>query len=181
MNLTIDHYEPIKLPTPYTSRYHLLERRRFKQLGISPSVENGIRTWRVIWRPFLSCPVTYRRPDGTPGIKRKSDEVRTMRFPIVGNQTEESAYRRAMNTSSMAYRLPLPKAMPLVDWSGMARARGVKLRSEYARPSLNGAISEAQTLFEAGYGVTQVAHQMGVNKSTACRWRQKLRKEKALP
>lgn len=181
MQLRIKHYEPIKLPTPYTGRYHLLERLRFKQLGISPSVENGIRTWRVIWRPRLRCPIPYTRPDGKPGLKRTADEVRTMRFPIVGNETEESAYRRALQTASMAYRKVLPKAMPIVNWELMARSKGVKLRNEYAKPALNGALSEALELFEAGYGLGQVAEQMGVNKSTACRWRQKLRKEKALP
>jgi len=180
MSIKIKQFEPTRLPVPYTRELHLLHRKRFKQLGISPTVENGIRTWRVIWRPFLRHPIPYTRRDGTPGLKKKSDNVRTRRFCVVGDVTEESAYRDAMLEASLAYRTKLPHIMPIVDWEGIARAQGQKLRDSYAKPALNGAIDEALELFKAGYGIGQVAEQMGVNKSTACRWRQKLRKEKAL-
>lgn len=181
MSMQIEKFEPTRLPVPYTRELHLLHRRRFKQLGITPTVENGIRTWRVIWRPFLRHPVPYTRPDGTPGLKRKADNVRTLRFCVVGDVTEESAYRDAMREASLSYLTKLPHIMPIVDWEGIAKAKGQKLRDSYSKPALNGAIYQALELFQEGYGLGQVAEQLGVNKSTACRWRQKFRKEKALP
>lgn len=181
MKIKIKEQEVLLLPSPLSKNNQLLQRKRFKQLGISPTVENGVRTWRVIWRPFLKNPVPYQRADGTKGLRRKSRKVRTLRFSIAGNVTEESAYREALKAASLAYRAKLTNAMPVVDWEAIAKAKGEVIRYEYGKPSLNGAMDEALKLFEDGYGLGQVANQLGVSKATACRWRQRLRKEKALP
>lgn len=181
MLVKIDEYDPIHLPKPYSRVHHLLTRMAFKQLGISPTVDNGIRAWRVIWRPRLKVPVPYTRIDGRPGLREKSHRVCTKRFPIVGDVTEEQAYRQALRLSSLVYGGKLPSIMPLVNWKQLAAAKGVKLRESYSKPALNGAIDQACELFEQGWGLRDVADRLGVSKSTACRWRQTLKKQKALP
>lgn len=180
MTVEIKHLEPVRLPAPYTEDYGVKERTRLKQLGISPAVDNGIRVWRVIWRPYLDHPIHFRYPDGTPGIKEKADNVCTRRFTITGTTTEEQAFMQASLVAAAAYRAPVSHSMPIVDWDRMARAKGVKLRRRYAKPALNGDMDRALRLFEEGYGPRQVGEILGVHPSTASRWRTRLRKEKAL-
>lgn len=181
MSLKIENFEPASLPVPYSSEFEKAVRSRIKQLGISPAIDNGIRAWRVLWRPFLPQPEPYVRFDGVICLKFKADNVCTRRFPIVGETTEEEAFRQAAVQAATAYRMPVAKVMPLVHWGRLASAKGVKIRTDYAKPALNGALDKALELFSQGYGPSQVAEQMGVDRSTASRWRKRLRKENALP
>lgn len=181
MPLTIEHLDPISLPTPYVHDHQTLVRRRIKQLGISPSIDNGIRAWRVLWRPFLPHPVTYIMMNGQIGLKFKADNVCTRRYPIAAGTTEEEAFLQAARQAAVAYRVPVPKVMPKVNWYAMASAKGVKIRDRFAKPALNGDMDKALVLFQEGYGLAQVAQQLGIDRSTASRWRTRLRKENALP
>lgn len=177
--MELDYVFP-SLPAPLAPEYVIQYRKRLKQLGISPSIDNGIRAWRVIWRPFLPEPIPYTRADGNPGLKYKADNVCTRRFALVGSTDEESAFREAALFAAAAYREAPATIMPIVDWEQMAKARGVKLRDRYAKPALNGAIDQALALFQQGYGPRQVGEILGVDRSTASRWRSRLRKEGVL-
>lgn len=179
MALEIQHFEPLSLPAPWSAGFTLAYRRRLKVLGITPSVDNGIRTWRVIWRPFLKHPEPYTRPDGTPGLRYKSHRVRTRRITITGDTDEEAAFRRASVIAAVAYRGPVSRLMPVVDWARLATAKGVVLRQGYAKPALNGAREQAEALFAQGYEDRQVAAQLGIDRSTAGKWRRRLAKERA--
>ncbi len=177
--IQVKRFEPLSLPAPWSSGFALDYRRRLKVLGISPSVDNGIRTWRVIWRPFLVKPVPFTRPDGTGGLRYKSHRVRTRRFAITGSISEEAAFRRAALIAAIAYRGPVAKVLPLVHWEHLAKVKRVKLRQVYAKPALNGARERALALFAKGYGDRQVAAQLGVDRSTAGKWRRRAQRENA--
>lgn len=181
MSVKIKHFEPAKLPAPFSDDFVTAYRKRLKQIGISPNVDNGIRGWRVLWRPFLKVPEVTELPGGRIVVRRKSHRVRTKRFPIAKYSTEEQAFREAAIAAAMAYRTRLADVMPIVDWERMARAKGVKLRDSYAKPALNGGIDKAWELLDAGYSLQRVAQELGVDPSTVSRWRSRLRKENALP
>lgn len=167
-------YEPCRLPYLLTHKEDQLQRTHRKQLGISPSVENGIRTWRVIWRPFLITPIPYTMRNGKPGLKRKADWVCTERYPIVDGITEEQAFREAAIKAAAVYRTPRTLYMPRVNWAQMARAQGVKLRDQYAKPGLNQSVrARAEELLERGWTDRSVAKEIGVDRSTVNRWRNK--------
>lgn len=180
MGIRIQHYEPLRIPAPLTSQHAEQERRRIKQLGITPSIDNGIRCWRVIWRPFLETPIPYTAPDGRVSLRYKSNKVKTERFAIVGDATEEEAFQEAALTAAAAYRMQVAKTVPRVDWEKMAAAKGLKIRDRYAKPILNGGLDRARELVKKNLGLQQMADELGISKATACRWRKKLAKEKAL-
>lgn len=183
MNMQIESHEPLLLPAPWSAEYTINYRKRLKHLGISPMVDSrGLRLWRVAWRPFLEHPVTYRCPDGSLGVKRKAENVCTRRFPVAAFSSEEEAFQAAAIEAAVAYRVPVARTMPIVDWEGMAMAKGVKLRDRYAVPSMNADLEgRALELFRKGYSPRQVGEQVGIDRSTASRWRKRFRKEKALP
>lgn len=181
MPVKIKHYEPAKMPAPLSDDFVIAYRKRLKQLGVSPNVDNGIRGWRVLWRPFLKHPVVTELPGGRVVVRRKSHSVRTKRFPVAAFHSEHEAFREAAIAAAMAYRTPVAEFMPIVDWGRLARAKGVKLRDVYAKPALNGGIDKAAELLEAGYGQQQVAQQLGVDPSTISRWRKRIAKENAQP
>lgn len=167
-------YEPCRLPLLLTHKEEQLQRTHRKQLGISPSVENGIRTWRVIWRPFLATPIPYTKRNGKPGLKRKADHVCTERYPIIDGITEEQAFREAAIRAAAVYRTPQTVYMPKVNWEQMARIKKVKLRDRYAKPGLNESIrTRAEELAEKGWTDRSIAEELGVNRSTVNRWRNK--------
>jgi hypothetical protein len=183
MNLHIEAHEPLKLPAPWSDQYTINYRKRLKQLGISPYVDSqGLRVWRVCWRPFLEHPVAYRRADGSWDLKRKADKGRSKRFPIAAFGSEEEAFQQAAIEAAVAYRIPVARTMPIVDWGGLARAAGVKPRDRFMVASKNADQEEqALELFRQGYSPRQVGEQVGIDRSTASRWRKRFRKEKALP
>lgn len=182
MNMHIEEHEPLKLPAPWSAEYTINYRKSLKQLGIAPFLDDGLRMWRVAWRPFLAHPVTYRRRDGSLGIRRKAEKGRSKRFPIAAFGSEEEAFQQAAIEAAVDYRVPVARTMPIVDWEGMARAEGVTLRDRYAVPSMNVDLEEkALELFREGYSPRQVGEQVGIDRSTASRWRKRFRKEKALP
>lgn len=167
-------HEPSRLPAPIGLHTEMEVRRTIKLLGISPSIINGIRGFRVIWRPFLEEPVRYTAKDGTTGVKRKADEVKTRWFPIVEGTTECQAFVDASRLACRVYKTKPPAARPKIEWERVATAQGVKIRGSYAKPALNGAMDRAAALFVQGYSPRQVAERIGVDRSTASRWRKKL-------
>lgn len=164
----------IDVPTPLSVGAQAEERRNIKLLGISPAIVDGIRGFRVIWRPALSKPVHYRKKDGSAGAKRKSDTVRTLWFPIVGEVSERQAFQEANRAAALAYGVRPSKVQPRVEWGRLARLSGQKVRSSYAKPALNGAVDRAAALFVQGYSPRQVAEKLRVDRSTASRWRKRL-------
>lgn len=166
--------QPIEqtLPAPLEAGFVIRYRKDIKQLGISPDVIDGIRVWRVIWRPFLDTPEIFYRPDGTQGLRRKSDKVNTARYPIVNGITEEQAFRDAVRMAMIAYRRSPPEYMPIVNWEAIAKRKGQKLRDSFAKPGLNKSTkTKARELRAQGYTDRQVALQIGIDRSTAGRWR----------
>ena len=150
---------------PWTDNYlaHITDEHH--QTGLSPCIIKGVCGYRVVWRPFLDDPQAY---------KTKADNVKTLWFPIIGGVTEEEAYARAKAASEKAYRSKVSDTPPNVDWERMARRAGVKIRSEYAKPALNGARERAAALFELGWTDRMVGQRIGVDRSTASRWRKQL-------
>lgn len=147
---------------------------KIKRLGISPDVSTGVRTWRVIWRPFLDQPIYYTDHEGKGDLKRKSDNVKTKRFPITGSTTEKQAFEQAKQLACSAYRVEPDVEMPTVDWEALAKEQGAVLRNSYAKPGLNDdTVIAALRLYDEGFNDRQVAEQIGVNRTTVMRWKKK--------
>lgn len=159
---------------PWTDNYvaHITDEHH--QMGLSPCIIKGVCGYRVVWRPFLDEPIAYTQANGKQGYKIKADNVRTLWFPIIGGTTEAQAYAAAKAASEEAYRSKVAAAPPNVDWQKMAKRAGVKIRSEYAKPALNGARDRAAALFALGWSDHLVAQRIGVDRSTASRWRKKM-------
>lgn len=167
---------PLVFPLPLTFHYVAGRQKVLKHLGVSPSIDNGIRYWRVIWRPFLPKPVPYRDQFGRWQLKRKADSVKTERYPIVGEHSEEELFRLAVVKACEVYRIPVEHldVTPRVDWEMLAKATGQRVRSRYSKPSLNeGVMQRAMRMFDQGASNSMVAKAMGVDRSTASRWRKK--------
>lgn len=158
---------------PWTDYHHHIT-AEYHQIGISPCIIDGVRGYRVIWRPFLDEPIAYTNHQGGTSYKTKGDNVKTMWFPIVGDVTEAEAYSNARRVAEAVYRTTVSQEVPNVDWQAMARRAGVKIREEYAKPALNGALDRAAALFELGWNDRMVGERLGVDRSTASRWRKKL-------
>lgn len=170
---------PLRYPSPLTFHYIAGHRRTLKHLGVSPSIDNGICYWRVLWRPFLPEPITYRDAKGRLRVKRKDDNVKTERYPIVNGDEEKFLFDLAVAKACEVYRLPSsPSSVrPQVDWQMLAKATGQKIRKTLAKPVLNdGTIEKAASMFEAGASNSMVAKAFNVDRSTASRWRKKARK-----
>lgn len=172
--MKIHELEPSSLPAPLSPYAEAQIRKDIKLLGISPAIMDGICGFRVIWRPLLPKPVNYKRSDGTTGTKRKSHKVRTKWFPIVQGVSEEQAFAEASLAAAAAYGMKPPKVRPRVSWEAMAKSQGVRIRQTYAKPALNGEMDRAAALFVQGYSPRQVADRIGIDRSTASRWRKKL-------
>lgn len=159
---------------PWTDLYvsHITD--KYHQTGLSPCIINGVCGYRVVWRPFLPEPIAYTDRFGRTAYKRKADNVKTLWFPIIGGATEAEVYEEARAASEKAYRISPSKTPPNVDWDKLAKQAGVKIRGEYGKPALNGARERAAALFELGWTDHMVAERIGVNRSTASRWRKKL-------
>jgi hypothetical protein len=169
---------PLRYPSPLTFHYVAGHQRTLKHLGVSPTIDNGICYWRVIWRPFLKTPVHYRDARGRMRIKRKEDNVRTERYAIVNEQQDKALFELAVIKACQMYRLPNlpPSTTPQVDWEMLAKATGQKIRNTLAKPLLNeGTLERAIAMFEGGASNSLVAKSFGVNRSTASRWRKKAR------
>lgn len=158
---------------PWTDSYLRYVTAEHHQIGLSPCIVNGVCGYRVVWRPFLPEPIAYRTAQGI-GYKTKSDNVKTLWFPIIGATTEAEAYAEAKVASEREYRGKVSSTPPEVDWEKMARRAGVKIRSEYAKPALNGAKDRAAALFALGWNDRKVGERIGVDRSTASRWRKSL-------
>lgn len=170
---------PLRYPSPLSFHYIAGQRRTLKHLGVSPSIDNGICYWRVLWRPFLPEPITYIDSRGRVQVKTKQDNVRTERFAIVNNEREADLFDAAVRRACEVYRLPdRPSSVrPEVDWQSLAKATGQKIRNTLAKPALNeGTIEKAAKMFEGGASNAMVAKAFGVDRSTASRWRKKARK-----
>lgn len=150
---------------PWTDHYLTHVTQEQHQMGLSPCIIKGVCGYRVVWRPFLDEPQNG---------KRKADNVKTLWFPIIGGKTEAEAYAEAKAASEEAYRSKVSDLPPEVDWERMARRAGIKIRREYAKPALNGARERAAALFALGWTDQLVAQRIGVDRSTASRWRKKL-------
>lgn len=174
-------YDPDESRTLRLSGDTTPKRLSYKALGISPAIIDGMCGYRVIYRPFLSEPVPYTKRDGTPGTKRKSDQVCTKWFPIMAYESEEEAFQDAAFEASSQYRETVECQKPFVDWEKLAREKGVKIRTEYAKPALNGARERAAALLTIGYTPRQVAEKLGVDRSTVSRWRKAMNLQKESP
>lgn len=167
--------EPVKFNGPLTT-YEIFRRHYFyRHIGVSPSIDNGIRYWRVIWRPFLKYPETYF-VNGKVITKFKDDNVKTLRFPVIDGVDERDLLDQAVQEACRQYRVKYKsdRNLPDVDWSMLAKATGQKIRDKYARPSLNeGTLEKAAKMFKAGASNSMVAKSLGVDRSTASRWRKK--------
>lgn len=169
---------PIFYPTPLSFHYVAGQQKVLKHLGVSPSIDNGIRYWRVIWRPFLDEPIPYRDRHGNVRLKRKADGVRTERYPIVEGESEADLFKLAVAHACQEYRIPVktPETLPRVDWDMLARATGQTLRSNFSKPSFNpNCLERAAEMFQKGASNSMVAKEFGVDRSTASRWRKKAR------
>ena len=169
---------PLRYPSPLSFHYVAGHRRTLKHLGVSPSIDNGICYWRVLWRPFLPEPITYKDERGRIRVKNKDDNVKTERFAIVNGGKEKDLFDAAVRRACEVYRLPdRPSSVrPDVDWQMLAKATGQKIRNTLAKPALNeGVLDKAAEMFEKGASNAMVADAFGVNRSTASRWRKKAR------
>lgn len=170
--------QPLKYPAPYVYRFIALHTGRLKHLGVSPAIDNGIRYWRVIWRPFLDKPIEYKDRSGRIRVKTKKDSVKTERYPVVGNEDEIAVYRQAITKAREVYKLgnSLPPVEPKVDWDTLAKSLGKTINKTYTRKSLNnGVLDEVEEMFNKGSSNALVAKAFGVDRSTASRWRKKVR------
>jgi len=169
---------PLRYPSPLSFHYVAGQQRALKHLGVSPSIDNGICYWRVLWRPFLKEPVHFKDKKGRLRVKKKCDSVRTERYPILAGESEEKLFDIAVMRACDVYRLPkrVSSVRPQVDWQMLAKATGQKLRNTLSKPSMaSGVIEEAAYLFESGASNAMVASRFNVNRSTASRWRKKAR------
>lgn len=169
---------PLRYPSPLSFHYVAGHQRTLKHLGVSPSIDNGICYWRVLWRPFLPEPIEFKDARGRWRIKYKDDNVKTERFAIVNNSKEKDLFDTAVRRACEVYRLPeKPSSVrPEVDWQMLAKATGQKIRNTLAKPALNeGVIEKAAVMFERGASNAIVAKEFGVDRSTASRWRKKAR------
>lgn len=170
--------EVMRLPAPWTSSVDQAYRSNAKLLGISPAIVDGLRGFRVIWRPILKEPIPYRTAAGGVGYRKKSHRVKTRWFPIVGDTTEDEAFRDANVLAAKVYDTLPYSAQVRTDWDLLARIEKVKVRTEYAKPALNkGVLERAEALFEMGWTPRQVGERLGVDRSTASRWRKALSKQ----
>lgn len=171
---------PFRYPSPLTFHYIAGHQRTLKHLGVSPAIDNGICYWRVIWRPFLPEPITYRDKFGRLRVKEKDDRVKTERLAIVNGESEKQLFELAVQRACEVYRIPYRKRMatPEIDWSMLAKATGQKIRNTLGKPSMNkGTLEKAAEMFQANASNAMVAKALGVDRSTASRWRKKVRTE----
>lgn len=124
---------------------------------VLPYVKDGVAGWRVLWRLPMDVPVNG---------KRKTDSVRTQRFPIANGVTESEAWQTAVTFSGRVYGRDYgTPTMPTIDWKALGRTRDTTEKgiNEVKK-------EEAEELIKRGWNAARVAKELGVHRTTVVRW-----------